>query len=116
MSGYFQYEAVCVRSILVDKTVTNPEYFDNQGTGSITMVISIVSIVWRPIVADQSPGILDAVSKLKLPKPEIIVSLLLWRAQTIAAANSGHIFSGVKILLERYGVHANLLGQVSSGQ
>ena len=77
MSGYFQYEAVCVRSILVDKTVTHPEYFYNQGTGSITMVISIVSILWRPIVADQSPGILNAVSKLKLPKFEIIVGLLL---------------------------------------
>ena len=43
------------------------------------MIVSLDTVLWRPIVADQPPGILDAIGKFELLKPEIVVGMLLGR-------------------------------------
>ena len=48
-------------------TAIFPKDFDYQGTGAITMAVSLDTVLWRPIPADQPPGISDAIGKLQLP-------------------------------------------------
>ena len=53
-----------------------PDYLDHQGAGAVTMTVSFNAILRRLIMANQSPGIWNAIGKFQLPKPKIIVSLL----------------------------------------
>ena len=68
---------VFVRTPII-RTLTIPEYLDYQGAGTVTLTIPFDTILWCLIVADQPPGIFDAIGKFKLPEPEVIVGLVFW--------------------------------------
>lgn len=91
--------------------LTLPEYFDHQGTATVTMSVSLDAIRWRPIVADQPPGVLDAVGEIKLPDSKVVIGLLFRRAWVLAVANSGYIVGWRQVAAERGRIQADLFSQ-----
>ena len=113
MSGNVQCIAVLISFAGLRDDMALPEYLDHQGTGAVTLTVSLDTIPWRLIATDQSPGILDAIGEIKLPEPEVVVSLLFGRTLVIADANNGNIPGWVHVAVQRIGVHTDLLGKVS---
>ena len=111
MSGHLQREPVLVRFAKLRGALAMPEYLDHQGTGTVAMSVSLNTVLWRFITADQPPGIVDAIGKFKLPEPEVIVSLLLRAALTLAGANNGYVLWWLQVALQRDRIQAYLFGQ-----
>ena len=74
--AHLQYEALLARVLRISGSRPAPEDFDHQGTGAVTMIASFNAVLWRRIMTDRSPGILDAIRQFYSPQSEIVVGLL----------------------------------------
>jgi hypothetical protein len=113
-SPHLQHKALLARILRISFSRLAPEYLDDQGTGTVTMIASVNAVLWRRIVTDRPPGILDAICKINTPKSEIVVGLLVRCALIAPQTDPGNGFGWIQIALQSIRIQTDLLSEIRS--